>query len=452
MSESTPIRKEPVAFPRRQPVVLGHWGQLSLFPDESVGSEWATLDSKQLPLNPELYGAIKESYHEIFDSFLPGSQEGKPFYSQVAQALLERKISIQPRLISDLVRRARERGIEDFPDPRGRSVKPSSPKAGKLKSPSGAVTMSQEQHHAFASIYRTLLRGGHAKRKKGKGFFSMATERMSNLGHHFTDKQLSSYAHFRRRIGDINFPKIVGSHAIERMQILAVDRAQALGIMATGLMHEILQPLQNIRLDAELQAFELGSGSLSIENLQERCHRIVKQVETISTVIQHVRTIARARDPQITGVHLRAVVESALIIFRQQLQSRGIQVNNEIPEDLRRVKADSVNLERVFVNLFINARDAIEETGRGSGEITVSAYDRESDVICQVADNGTGIASEIISRIFDPFFTTKEVGKGTGMGLTETMNLMIQFGGKISVESTPQQGTAFTLEFQQYVD
>lgn len=425
------------------------YGQLSLFPDEDIGSEWEALDTKQLQLDPRTYMSIKDAYHEIFDSFLPGAQS-KPFYSQVSHVLEERGVAIGPRVIADLVRRARELGIEDFPDPRARSIRPSSPKAGKLKSPGGAVTMSQEQHHAFASIYRSLLKGGHAKRKKGKGFFSMAAKKMESQGYYFTDKQLSSYAHFRRRIGDINFPKIVGSQEIERMQIVAVDRAQALGIMATGLMHEILQPLQSIRLDAELQEQELGSGKVSNDKLLERARRIVKQVETISTVIQHVRTIARAREPQLNGVQLRPVVENALIIFRQQLQSRGIHVNNQLSDDFPLVRADNVNLERVFVNLFINARDAIEETGRGFGEITVSGHSRESAIICKVSDDGTGILPEILPRIFDPFFTTKEVGKGTGMGLTETMNLMIQFGGKITVDSTPPQGTTFTLEFQEY--
>ena len=179
---------------------------------------------------------------------------------------------------------------------------------------------------------------------------------------------------------------------------------------------------------------------------------IIEQVQKLSSVVQHVRTIVRAGEPHLGPVPLRTVIENALSLFLSQLRGKGIQVDIDgVSVELPPIHADAVAVERIFINLLTNARDAIEETGRGEGAIRISSHTEREFVICEVADNGTGIAEEILPRIFDPYFTTKEVGKGTGMGLTEVMNLMIQFGGRVSVRSAPHQSTTFRLEFPQYV-
>ena len=94
--------------------------------------------------------------------------------------------------------------------------------------------------------------------------------------------------------------------------------------------------------------------------------------------------------------------------------------------------------------------DAIEETGRKSGEIKFSAYEKGTAIVCEVVDNGTGITESNLERIFDPYFTTKNVGKGTGMGLTEVFNLMIQFGGQITAANNSGGGATFRLEFKKH--
>ncbi len=313
--------------------------------------------------------------------------------------------------------------------------------------------MSQEEHNAFAKIYRELLKSGYSKRKeKSRGFFAQASARMKDQGYSaFTEKQLNGYAQYRRRIGDVNFPRLRGSQEIERMQVAAIDRNQALGVMATGLMHEILQPLQVIQADAELQLRDLRNSHTDVAKLGERMNRILRQVKAISAVVQHVRMIARAGELKTGPASLHEAVTNALILFHEQLHARGIKVSIDgLPNDLPRVQADAIALERVFINLLTNARDAIEESGRKEGNITIAAHIKDKAVNCEVTDNGTGITPENIARIFDPYFTTKEVGKGTGMGLTEVMNLMIQFGGRVIVRSQPELGATFTLEFQEH--
>jgi C4-dicarboxylate-specific signal transduction histidine kinase len=274
---------------------------------------------------------------------------------------------------------------------------------------------------------------------------------MRERGFEWTEKRLAMYAHGRRQIGDVNFPRIKGSQDIERMQLAAGEKMRALGVMATGLMHETLQPLQVILSTAEHQKKEVEKGRISRQDIVDRLGRIITQARLINEVVQHVRTIARTGEPRTEAVELSSAIQRALTLFREQLKSRGIEIDlSGIQANLPMVNADPIALERIFINLITNARDAIEETGRKSGTVRFSAFEQENAVVCEVADNGVGIVDANLERIFDPYFTTKEVGKGTGIGLTEVFNLMIQFGGRITAANNQSGGATFRLEFQKH--
>ncbi len=322
------------------------------------------------------------------------------------------------------------------------------PKHENCRRLAAPIRMSPDEHNAFARIYRAMLKDGFPKKKKAGGFYAEASSRMKNEGSDFSPENLRNYASYRRRLGDANFPRLRGSHDLERMHVTATDRIQALGVMATGLMHEILQPLQVILGEANLQQQDVERNHLDAKKISERMERISDQVKKMSSVVQHVRTIARAGEPRARPIELRATIDDALSLFLSQLSGKGIQVDLDgIPNDLPEIHADAVAVERIYINLLTNARDAIEEKARGEGTIRISAHVEGGFVVCEVTDDGTGIAEENLSRVFDPYFTTKEVGKGTGMGLTEVMNLMIQFGGRVTVQSAPSQNTTFRLEF-----
>lgn len=439
-------------FPGSVSRAAGRSRQLPLFADYLPDARWKQLSTKRLPLTEEKYAAIRKCYREVYESFLPGSAS-VPFYTQVSNRLLEEGVDIRPRSVARLVSDARAQGIEDFPDPGSRTVKASSVGATKLQNPAGSLRMSVDEHNAFAEVYRTLMRTWRKSKSKsaGKGFFAQAAAEMRDRGYSFTEKQLTTYAHYRRRIGDINFPRLRGSQDIERMQIAAVERNRALGVMATGLMHEILQPLQVIQSTAEHQRQEIEKGVVDRSQLLDRLDRVVTQARLINEVVQHVRTIARAGEIRAEAVTLHPSIERSLTLFQEQLRSRGIEVDlSGVSPDLPAVSADQVALERIFINLVTNARDAIEETGRKTGIIRFSAHETETAIVCEVADNGTGINEANLERIFDPYFTTKQVGKGTGMGLAEVFNAMIQFGGKITAANNSEQGATFRLEFKKH--
>ena len=436
---------------RPDPVAGAREKQFTLFPVPQTGP-WESLSTEGLPLDKGRYETICRCYHDIFDAFLPG-RGSEPFYTQVSKQLASEGLTIKPRAIAHLVSRAHELGIDSFPDPRTRAVSSSSAKAAKLRNPAGSLRMTRDEHNAFAEIYRTLV-GTWRKGKKGEGFFAQAAARMRERGYNnWTEKQLALYAHYRRRIFDVNFPRIRGSQDIERMQIAAVERMRALGVMATGLMHEILQPLQVIQSTAEHQKKRIENGEIDRDRVRERLERIITQAKLINEVVKHVRTVARTGEPRRVAVEIRSTIERALALFGEQLKSRGIEYDlSGIRPDLPAVSADPIALERIFINLVTNARDAIEETGRKSGSIRFSAIEQGPLIVCEVADNGTGIEESNLERIFDPYFTTKNVGKGkgTGMGLTEVFNLMIQFGGRITAANNSGGGATFRLEFNKH--
>jgi signal transduction histidine kinase len=410
------------------------------------------LSTHRLPLDEDKYRLIKACFAEIRASFLPG-QDVKPFYRQIVDRLATYGVETTPTAVANLIREARELGLADFPRLQDRTMKASSEEAGRLHAASPPVRMSHEEYAGFAKIYRELFQAGYHKKKKGgRGFFAEAAERLAKDNALFTSQQLASYARYRRTIGDLNFPRLRGSSGeLDRIHIAAVERMQALGVLATGLMHEIRQPLQVIRLDADLQLRELDSNGADHATLRKRLTEIVEQVERMNTVVEHVRTIARAREIKVEAVSLSEALAKALMLIGVQLRSRGVDVDDTgLPPQLPLVRADFISLEQIFINLLTNARDAIEEAGKGRGKVVVRAHVANGSVICEVEDNGTGIARENLDRIFDPYFTTKPVGKGTGMGLTEVLNSMVLFGGRVTVHSMPGEGATVTLEFQRH--
>jgi signal transduction histidine kinase len=130
-------------------------------------------------------------------------------------------------------------------------------------------------------------------------------------------------------------------------------------------------------------------------------------------------------------------------LIQPQLMKAGVNVVEELTPDLGAVRGNPGKLQQVFLNLFLNARDAMEIGGR---LVVRSSSDSES-VMIEVLDNGCGIAEENLARIYDPFFTTKGAKKGTGLGLSITYGIVKEHGGAISVQSQPGQGTCFQLNF-----
>lgn len=242
------------------------------------------------------------------------------------------------------------------------------------------------------------------------------------------------------------------THRLEtEQQLIQASKLTTLGEMATGVAHELNQPLSVIKTASTFIMKKTNKKeTINDDILLTLLNKIDSNVDRASKIINHMRQFSRKSTMEIEKIKVNDVLDRAFQIFNQQLKIRGIDVVNETDNDLPVITADSNCLEQVFINLILNARDAIEEkwgNKPGDKKIIFKTHSDGEHVIVEISDTGGGIPEEIADKIFEPFFTTKEVGKGTGLGLSISYGIIKDCGGKIFAESTGGNGAAFTIKF-----
>ena len=244
-------------------------------------------------------------------------------------------------------------------------------------------------------------------------------------------------------------------------QLIQASKMATLGEMATGVAHELNQPLSVIKTASSYFMKKVRNKESIKDNIMVTLtEEIDSHINRATKIINHMREFGRKSDLDIIPVDINAVIKRAFEIFSQQLRVRGIDVHWELGKDLPAIEADPGCLEQVFINLLINARDAIEsewETGAepplesASGlpakAIFIRTRCQDGQVIAEVEDSGGGIPAGIQDKIFEPFFTTKEVGKGTGLGLSISYGIVKDCRGDIRVDSIPGRGARFIVSF-----
>jgi len=237
-------------------------------------------------------------------------------------------------------------------------------------------------------------------------------------------------------------------------QLIQASKMATLGEMATGVAHELNQPLSVIKTASSFFIKKLAKQEgIAPDVLNTMLTKIDQNVDRASKIINHMRQFARKSDMEMEKIHIHDVLESAFEIFSQQFKVRGIEVEWRLDKTVPKIQADPSRLEQVFINLLLNARDAIEEKWQGrepataEKKITLTSGKVFDKVFVRVRDTGKGIPKHIQDKIFEPFFTTKEVGKGTGLGLSISYSIIKECGGEISVSSENGQGTLFTVKF-----
>ncbi len=236
-------------------------------------------------------------------------------------------------------------------------------------------------------------------------------------------------------------------------QLIQASKMATLGEMATGVAHELNQPLAVIKTASRFFIRKIRAGQeIAPEVLATMAEEIDSHVDRASRIINHLREFGRKSEQALQPVALNEVLRRTAEMFSQQFKSRGIEILWDLEEGLPAVLAETNRLEQVFINLLINARDAIEERvlahphSKGEKKIFVSSRRNAGKVLARVEDTGTGIPPAILARIFEPFFTTKKVGKGTGLGLSISYQIVRDFGGTIRAESSPGGGAVFVVE------
>jgi two-component system NtrC family sensor kinase len=224
-------------------------------------------------------------------------------------------------------------------------------------------------------------------------------------------------------------------------ELIASEKLASLGKLSAGVAHEIGNPLSAIRGYVEV----LKKGyMLPDKERTEFLNSIEKEIERIDRIIRTLLDYSRPRGFELKRVDVNDVIRDAAEIVKTQGLLKSIDLKLELSPGLSPIEVDPHQLSQVFINLILNAKDAIIH----DGTITISSYKTPDDGIgVAIKDNGAGIPREIIDKIFDPFFTTKEPGKGTGLGLSVSQRIVHFFGGRIYVESEIGNGSAFKINF-----
>jgi histidine kinase len=238
-------------------------------------------------------------------------------------------------------------------------------------------------------------------------------------------------------------------------QLIQTSKMATLGEMATGVAHELNQPLSVIKTASNyLMKKVRKKEKIKDEILYTMAEEIDGHVDRATKIINHMRQFGRKSDLELEKIQINNVLKSAFEIFSQQLKVRGIDVEWNIQENIPEIMADPNRLEQVFINLLINARDAIEERWGnmeykpGDKKISLITECVDKQVSVKVCDTGTGIPKAILDKIFDPFFTTKKVGEGTGLGLSISYGIIKDCGGNITAMSGDEDtGACFMITF-----
>ena len=230
-------------------------------------------------------------------------------------------------------------------------------------------------------------------------------------------------------------------------QLIQAGKMATLGEMATGMAHEINQPLTVIQSSVDFILRKVRAGQpVPEETLTQLAELMGQHVERAAGIITHMREFGRKSELRTMPVDVGQVLQRAAEIFEQQLALRGIELSFDLQSSLPQVQADANRLEQVFINLLINARDALDSPKHeGERRILLSTRSGHGTVVVRVQDTGPGIPQALCAKIFEPFFTTKEVGKGTGLGLSISYGIIQDFGGEIAVESRPGEGASFLV-------
>ncbi len=228
-------------------------------------------------------------------------------------------------------------------------------------------------------------------------------------------------------------------------KVIQQDRLASIGLLASGLAHEVGTPLGVIRGRAEFLMMRYKD-----ETLSKSLEVIVAQIDRISKLIHSLLRISRSptTDLDMKETDIKAVVYDVVALVGQNLKDDFARIRIEIQEGLT-AYADFGRLEQVVLNLVMNSIYAIRKAikdGRNSDHfLLISANRRRKKIALEVRDTGCGITPENMRKLFKPFFTTKEVGEGTGLGLAIVSQLLQDMGGEISVESAVNRGTSFTV-------
>jgi PAS domain S-box-containing protein len=234
-------------------------------------------------------------------------------------------------------------------------------------------------------------------------------------------------------------------------EILRMDRLVSLGKLASGIAHELRNPLAGIKTTAQA----LGEEMSEDDSRREYLHRITKEIDRLNDLLKTFFSFAKPQNLNLAHCHIKDIINEIIPFLIKEIADKGIRFIENYHPQLPKIKVDKTQMHQVFLNLFLNAIQAMPN----GGELKIEASPMTSDPLkgfkqnfirVVISDTGRGIPSQIVHKIFDPFFTTKP--KGIGLGLSITYQIIKKHGGTIKVESEWERGTSFVINLPETLE
>ncbi|MEK7864974.1 MAG: ATP-binding protein, partial [Nitrospirota bacterium] len=216
------------------------------------------------------------------------------------------------------------------------------------------------------------------------------------------------------------------------------EKMVAIGRLAAGVAHEINNPLSGMTLCFK-NLMEADVDNLTREKL---VLAINDGLQKIKNIVGHLLDFSRMTVTEKTPVDLNNLINRLLVLLNYPASKKNIEIINDLSDDISEILIDENKMSQVFMNIMINAVQAMDDGGR----LTIRTKADDGFCVVSIEDTGAGISPDIMSRIFDPFFTTKGIGEGTGLGLSVSKGIVEQHGGMIEVDSEAGAGTTFKIK------
>jgi len=235
---------------------------------------------------------------------------------------------------------------------------------------------------------------------------------------------------------DISERKKMQEHLIQ------TEKLAAMGILSAGVAHEINTPLGGISMFAQMSLADVGKKGKTDE-LKDSLDTIIRKSEAAGKVVRNLLEFSRQTKSEMAVVDINSMIERSLILTRNQANIQNVKVSTKLAPDLLPVLADESKIQQVWMNIIINALQAMPK----GGKLTITSRNMpvRKMIEVRISDTGVGIPKEVLPKIFDPFFSTKETGKGTGLGLSVSYGIIQEHEGFIAVESEPGKGSTFAV-------
>jgi two-component system, NtrC family, sensor kinase len=221
-------------------------------------------------------------------------------------------------------------------------------------------------------------------------------------------------------------------------QLVQAEKLSSIGLLAAGVAHEVNTPLAVIASQGQMLLRQMPPEEPQSRTLE----KIVKQAFRASEIVNSLLKFSRVSGAEYAELDLNKVIQETLSLVEPMLKSAKVSLNLQLDGDLPAVWGNAGKLQQVFMNLIVNARDAMPK----GGELTLATERDDGQVRVEVCDTGVGIPPDHLTKIFDPFFTTKSKSRGTGLGLAVSYGIIREHAGKVEVESRQGHGTTFRLE------